>query len=58
MGALNGEIIGIYRNQIAAFVRAIRDGLPSPIPLTEGVAGVRVAEAILQSVQSGLPVEL
>ncbi len=58
MGEIGGEIIGIYRNQIAAFVRAIRDGAPSPVPLREGLQGTRVAAAILRSLELGQPVDL
>jgi myo-inositol 2-dehydrogenase/D-chiro-inositol 1-dehydrogenase len=56
MPEIYGEITGVYQNEIAAFVRSIRDGGPSLIPLSEGVQGVAVAEAIEESLRSGQPV--
>ncbi len=51
-----GEVGGLYRHEIATFVRSIRENSPSPIPMREGVHGVVVAEAIEESIRTGLPV--
>jgi myo-inositol 2-dehydrogenase/D-chiro-inositol 1-dehydrogenase len=40
---------GVYRDQIAYFVRCLREGLQTDIPLKEGLNGVKAAEAIIQS---------
>jgi predicted dehydrogenase len=41
---------------IAAFLTAIRQGLPSPVPGEDGMRAVEVAEAALKSIETGTPV--
>jgi myo-inositol 2-dehydrogenase/D-chiro-inositol 1-dehydrogenase len=47
-----------YAREIAAFVDAVREGGPSPVPVAEGVAATRTALAALHSVRTGEPVDL
>jgi myo-inositol 2-dehydrogenase/D-chiro-inositol 1-dehydrogenase len=58
MPEIGGHVTGVYRNQIAAFIRCVREGRPSDIPLEDGLAGVRVAEAISLSARVGHEVVL
>jgi predicted dehydrogenase len=44
-----GHITGVHRSQIAHFIDCLRKGERSGIPLEEGLRGVMVAEAILES---------
>lgn len=48
-----GKLTGAYRDQMAYFVDCIRKGKQTDIPLEEGLNGVKVAEAILQSAEKG-----
>lgn len=47
-----------YSAEIADFVRAIRSGGAARVDGADGVRAVRIAEAALESVETGLPVEL
>ena len=47
-----------HRGEIAAFLRAVRGGLPSPIPFAELVTTTRLSFAALDSLQSGRPVSV
>jgi len=49
MPVLYGGVTGVYRDQIAYFIRCLKEGRPSDIPLEEGLKGVMVAEAIMIS---------
>lgn len=46
MPEVAGEIVGTYRNELAAFVRSICERTPSLIPLSEDVKEIAVVEAI------------
>ncbi|HEV8435559.1 MAG TPA: bi-domain-containing oxidoreductase [Thermoanaerobaculia bacterium] len=47
-----------HRGEIAAFLRAVREGLPSPTPFPELVTTTRLSFAALESLQSGRPVNV
>jgi len=47
-----------YAREIAAFLRAVRNGGASPVPVADGVAATRTALAALHSVRTGEPVDL
>lgn len=47
-----------YSAEIADFVRAIRSGGPARVDGADGVRAVRIAEAALESIETGLPVDL
>jgi predicted dehydrogenase len=49
MPTLYESIIGVYRDKITYFIRCVREGEQSSIPLEEGLKGVMVAEAIMRS---------
>lgn len=49
---------GSFLEEVATFVRAVRDGAPSPIPGADGMAALRVALAAMRSLDSGETVEL
>lgn len=51
MPQVSGQTVGLYRNQISDFTRCIRQSLPPPITLVEGLRGVMVAESIMKSIQ-------
>jgi myo-inositol 2-dehydrogenase/D-chiro-inositol 1-dehydrogenase len=53
---LSGEVP--VRKELRLFLEAMRDGGPSPIPGTEGLANVRVAEAAYESARTHQPVDL
>ena len=53
-----GELYGAFRDQLIAFITAIRTGLTDLVPLDEVRHGLRVALAIIESSQSGRPVTL
>lgn len=42
-----------HRAEIAAFLRAVREGLPSPIPFAELVTTTRLSVAAVESLQTG-----
>lgn len=47
------------RQQLEDFAAAVRSGTPSRVAsLEDAVEGLRIAEAILEALQSGRPVEL
>ena len=47
-----------YTTQIKEFYTALKDGKPTRIQATDGLAAVQIAEAAIQSAQSGQPVQL
>jgi predicted dehydrogenase len=47
-----------YMEELVAFARAIREGLPAGASLDDGAAAVRICEAILESVTTGRSVAL
>lgn len=51
MPTIYGSYTGVYRDQIAYFVRCLRNGQQTDIPIHEGLNGVMAAEAIIQSAQ-------
>jgi UDP-N-acetylglucosamine 3-dehydrogenase len=53
MPQLHDKITGVYRDQIDHFISCIRYNRLSSIPLEDGLAGVKAAEAILQSIEAG-----
>lgn len=48
----------MYRDEIQAFIDAVRYGKPSPVGGLEGVKGVAIAEAVLKSIRTGQAVYL
>lgn len=46
------------RAELEAFATAVREGRPSPCPLSDGVEALRLAEAILRSAREAAPVEV
>ncbi|MFI9200252.1 Gfo/Idh/MocA family oxidoreductase [Streptomyces sp. NPDC053048] len=49
---------GAYRAELAAFVRAVREGAPSPCPGAEGLRALHIAEACEVSRRENRPVRL
>ena len=49
----DGTPRGALRDELAAFVDAVRCGGPSPVPLTEGVRAVRVVAALARALETG-----
>ena len=47
-----------YRNEMEAFLRALEDGTPMPTGPRDGRQALRLAEAALESVASGRPVQV
>lgn len=47
-----------YTTQIKEFYAALADGKPTRVHATDGLASVQIAEAAIQSAQSGQPVQL
>jgi len=47
-----------YTTQIKEFYAALADGRPTRVSATDGLASVQIAEAAIQSAQSGQPVQL
>ncbi len=47
-----------YTTQIKEFYAALADGKPARVSATDGLASVQIAEAAIQSAQSGQPVQL
>jgi predicted dehydrogenase len=47
-----------YTTQIKEFYTALRDGKPTRVRAIDGLAAVQIAEAAIQSAQSGQPVQL
>jgi predicted dehydrogenase len=52
---LHGRPVGIMTDEIAEFIRAVVDGLPSPVSAADGYRAVVAADAIERSVRTGLP---
>jgi predicted dehydrogenase len=51
-------VTGALREELAHWLDCLRTRTPSPIvPLADGVAAVRLAEAIVRSAESGDPVQ-
>jgi predicted dehydrogenase len=46
------------RAEIEAFVEAVRTGAPAPIPLSDGIMALHLAEATLESARRGCPIIL
>ena len=46
------------RAELEAFRDAIRAGGPAPVSAADGIAALAVAEALVQSAESGMPVHL
>jgi predicted dehydrogenase len=56
---LHGRVTGALREELAHWLDCVRTRTPSPIaPLADGVAAVRLAEAIVRSAGSGTAVDL
>jgi predicted dehydrogenase len=49
---------GFMSYPIRDFIRAVQSGLPAPCPLDDGLDNVRLIAAALESVQTGMVVEL
>jgi len=49
--------VNAYANEIAAFVEAVGQGAPMPVTGTDGLRALELAEAALQSVESGQAVQ-
>jgi predicted dehydrogenase len=47
-----------YTTQIKEFYSALKDGKPTRVQATDGLAAVQIAEAAIQSAQSGQPVQM
>ena len=47
-----------HEAELAAFVRAVRQGEPSPVPLVEAVAATQTTFAIIESLRTGEPILL
>lgn len=47
-----------YHREVAAFVRAVREGGPSPVPVEAGFEAVRTALAAQESLRTGRPIDL
>jgi predicted dehydrogenase len=56
--SLLGLTPSALREELLAFVNAIRHGVPPPITLDEAVEAVRLAQAVDESIQSGRPVAI
>ncbi len=54
----HGRLRGMYRNQLDAFVRCIREGTPPPVTWQDGIQSLAVANAIRESVDREQPVEV
>jgi myo-inositol 2-dehydrogenase/D-chiro-inositol 1-dehydrogenase len=50
--------VDAYRNELTAFVNALRDKTPMPITVKDGMQALRLAEYALQSAQTGQPVRV
>jgi myo-inositol 2-dehydrogenase / D-chiro-inositol 1-dehydrogenase len=49
---------GAYRNEMAAFLRVVTEGLPSPCTARDGLEAMRIAVAATRSRSEGRPVRL
>ena len=47
-----------FHREVAAFVHAVREGAPSPVPVEAGFAAARTALAAHESLRTGQPVDL
>lgn len=47
-----------HADEIAAFVRAVVDGEPSPVPFDEAVAATEATFAAVESIETGAPVDV
>jgi myo-inositol 2-dehydrogenase/D-chiro-inositol 1-dehydrogenase len=50
--------VDAYRNELTAFVEALRDKAPMPITVQDGLQALRLAECALRSAQTGQPVRV
>ncbi|MES2262833.1 MAG: inositol 2-dehydrogenase [Pseudomonadota bacterium] len=50
--------VDAYRNELTAFVDALRDKAPMPITVQDGLQALRLAECALRSAQTGQPVQV
>ena len=48
--------VDAYRNELTAFVTALRDKAPMPVTVNDGLQALLLAECALQSAKTGLPV--
>ena len=47
-----------YGEQLDAFTSAVRAGTPAPVPLSDGVANMRVVDAVVEAASTGTWVEI
>ena len=50
--------VDAYRNELTAFVSALRDQAPMPVTVQDGMQALRLAECALRSAQTGQPVRV
>lgn len=50
--------VDAYRNELTAFVSALRDKAPMPVTVRDGLLALRLAECALRSAQTGQPVRV
>jgi len=56
---VHGRVTGALREELAHWLERVRSGTPSEIaPLADAVTAVRLAEAIVRSAGSGVPVDI
>jgi predicted dehydrogenase len=55
---LNGRFVGILKEEIVEFLRAISEGRPSPMSARDGYRAVLAASAIEESIRTGQVVQL
>jgi predicted dehydrogenase len=48
----------MYADQMTAWISAIRDRRPPPIDVSDGIAVLKVIDAVFQSERSGRPISL
>jgi UDP-N-acetylglucosamine 3-dehydrogenase len=53
-----GVINGVYRDELAYFVRCVKQGTDTEMPVLTGLEGVRVADAIMRSAAQGTEIVL
>lgn len=58
MTEIDGKLEGYLVYTLSAFVQAIENDLPSPVPFETGLENVRILEAIHQSVEENRPVDV
>jgi predicted dehydrogenase len=56
-GRLSGHDKG-HVEEVRAFVKAVAEGAPSPVPFASAVNSTRAALAILESLESGFPIDV